>query len=697
MEDVEKSKNELIAEIQTLRDRLTTSEETLRAIQQGEVDALVISTPQGEKIFTLQSADLSYRLLVEEMQQGAATISTDGIILYCNKSFANLLKKPLEKLIGSDFALLISPQDQALFKALTQQTSKTGQNSIELFLANYNNVQVPVYLSINNLNLGNSDIYCIVITDLTTQKDYEKTLAAERLARLILEQAGESIIVCDRQGQIIRASQTACQLWGENLLLQPFDTQFILYTKSCSHQNQSEAKIKGNLTKVPFSITSVLAGNSYQELEVEVESQNGQLLNLVLNARPLTDQDNKFKGAVVILTDITRRKQAEVGLERLNEELETRVDQRTAELQQELFQRKKIEQQLRQSEGRFQTFMNHSPFCAWITQINGQIVYINETYPRTFKLLNQDVIGRNVFELYPLEVAQKFMDHLQSVVRSEKTVETTQVIPKIDGTNGDFIVYKFPLPHLSENQLVGGIALDITERHKIERMKSEFISVVSHELRTPLTSMQAALSLLNEKIIDPSSEEGNTTIQIATEGTDRLVRLVNDILDLERLESGKIRLKKSLCNIDDLIKTAIAQMLEMAHQADISIKSNCCGLQIQADGDRLLQVLINLLSNAIKFSPNFSIIELLVEQPAASFLLFTISDQGRGIPADKLENIFTRFQQVDASDSRVKGGTGLGLAICRSIIEQHGGKIWAESTVGKGSRFYFTLPIESQE
>src|SRR6478672_5403202 len=189
MEDVEKSKNELIAEIQTLRDRLTTSEETLRAIQQGEVDALVISTPQGEKIFTLQSADLSYRLLVEEMQQGAATISTDGIILYCNKSFANLLKKPLEKIIGSDFALLISPQDQALFKALTQQTSKTGQNSIELFLANYNNVQVPVYLSINNLNLGNSDIYCIVITDLTTQKDYEKTLAAERLARLILEQA----------------------------------------------------------------------------------------------------------------------------------------------------------------------------------------------------------------------------------------------------------------------------------------------------------------------------------------------------------------------------------------------------------------------------------------------------------------------------------------------------------------------------
>jgi signal transduction histidine kinase len=247
-------------------------------------------------------------------------------------------------------------------------------------------------------------------------------------------------------------------------------------------------------------------------------------------------------------------------------------------------------------------------------------------------------------------------------------------------------------------QAIGTISIgeDITERYKVERMKAEFISVVSHELRTPLTSMQAALSLLSEKIIDPTSEEGEATIQIATEGTDRLVRLVNDILDLERLESGKVRLEKRLCNVHNLLDTAIAQMQEMANQAEITLEASPCSFQVEADSDRLLQVLTNLLSNAIKFSPNHSVVQLSAEPQQieeCSYLLFTVHDEGRGIPADSLESIFDRFHQVDASDSRDKGGTGLGLAICNSIIQQHRGEIWVKSAMGKGSTFYFTLPM----
>ncbi|PZV00680.1 MAG: hypothetical protein DCF32_17155, partial [Leptolyngbya sp.] len=251
--------------------------------------------------------------------------------------------------------------------------------------------------------------------------------------------------------------------------------------------------------------------------------------------------------------------------------------------------------------------------------------------------------------------------------------------------------------------VIGTVSIgeDITERYQIDRMKSEFISMVSHELRTPLTSMQAALSLLNDKIIDPFSAEGEATIQIATDGTDRLVRLVNDILDLERLESGKVRLEKRLCDVDDLVNTAIAQMQEMAKQADITLEAHSGHFQAEVDGDRVIQILTNLLSNAIKFSPHHSLVRLAVEhQPglspteaAPAFLQFSVCDQGRGIPADKLESIFDRFHQVDASDSRQKGGTGLGLAICRSIVQQHGGNIWAESPADQGSRFYFTIPL----
>ncbi|MDZ8188070.1 MAG: PAS domain S-box protein [Nostoc sp. ChiSLP02] len=320
MEDCNKSRTELLAEIQTLRDRLSASEEMLQAIQHGEVDALVISTPEGERIFTLQSADYSYRLLVEEMQQGAAIVSSEGLILYCNKSLANLLQQPLEKLIGSDFQRLIYPQDIPLFEAIVQQAAKGERNSVELFLNSSNGFEVCVYLSINHLNLGESGINCIVITDLTAQKRHEKTLAAERLARLILEQAGEAILVTDQSGQIIRANQIACQLWGENLLLQPFDTLCPLYVCQSNFSAIAPRDARTNLEtdsglKVPFAIASVIHGQSYQGLEVEFERQDGQVFNLVLNARPLTDKDNHFRGAVVILTDITQRKEVEQALQ----------------------------------------------------------------------------------------------------------------------------------------------------------------------------------------------------------------------------------------------------------------------------------------------------------------------------------------------------------------------------------------------
>jgi signal transduction histidine kinase len=273
------------------------------------------------------------------------------------------------------------------------------------------------------------------------------------------------------------------------------------------------------------------------------------------------------------------------------------------------------------------------------------------------------------------------------------------------------IAWSNTLLHDTDGRAIGTISIgeDITERYKLERMKAEFISMVSHELRTPLTSMQAALSLLVDNIVDPTTKEGQDVIQIASTGVDRLVRLVNDILDLERLESGKIRLEKQSCNTADLINLASGQMQEMAHQAGVILNTSPQSIQLYADGDRILQVLINLLSNAIKFSPPGGAVSLDVvvieaidtreieeigQALSSPTLLFTICDQGRGIPNDKLESIFERFHQVDASDSREKGGTGLGLAICRSIVQQHNGQIWAESSLSQGSTFYFTLPLE---
>lgn len=173
------------------------------------------------------------------------------------------------------------------------------------------------------------------------------------------------------------------------------------------------------------------------------------------------------------------------------------------------------------------------------------------------------------------------------------------------------------------------------------------------------------------------------------------MRLVNDILDIERLESGRVEFKMEDCGAADLMRRAIASLQAIADSESVILQMEPTSARVWADPDAILQTLTNLVGNAIKFSsPNTSVI--LSARIQGNKVIFQVSDRGRGIPPDKLDAIFGRFLQVDASDSRQKGGTGLGLAICRNIVEQHGGQIWVESELGKGSQFYFTLPRQNR-
>jgi two-component system, OmpR family, sensor histidine kinase VicK len=235
---------------------------------------------------------------------------------------------------------------------------------------------------------------------------------------------------------------------------------------------------------------------------------------------------------------------------------------------------------------------------------------------------------------------------------------------------------------------------DTTERRALDRMKDEFISTVSHELRTPLTSLRGALGLLAGGALANRPEKTQQMLEIAISNSDRLVRLVNDILDLERISSGKTELHSTMCSAEDLLRRAAGVQQNRTPRPNIRIFFAAHGVSVWADADRILQTLNNLLSNAIKFSPAGSEIHLTARNLDDSEAIIEVRDQGRGIPADKLEHIFDRFQQGDASDSRDMGGTGLGLAICRSIINQHGGRIWATSVEGQGTTIHFTLPTK---
>jgi PAS domain S-box-containing protein len=287
--------DKLLAEIAALRLRLEEAEETLRAIGSGEVDAFVVSGPGGKQIFTLKGAEHPYRLLVETMNEGAATLGLDGTILYCNQSLAALLQIPQEQLIGSKFDSFVAEQDRSLL-FLRLKAGATGYGSDEIQLLSRASSPVPVLVSCRPVELSGSSGTSMIVTDLTQQKRNEAIIASEGLARSIIEQAGEAILVCDEIGTIIRASRIAYQLFGQNPLQQNFDTLF-------------QPAIQGKAA--PFSVLPALSGQSVESLEVEYRRGSGESRHLILNATPLYSSRSEITGCVVTLTDITERKKSE--------------------------------------------------------------------------------------------------------------------------------------------------------------------------------------------------------------------------------------------------------------------------------------------------------------------------------------------------------------------------------------------------
>ena len=250
-------------------------------------------------------------------------------------------------------------------------------------------------------------------------------------------------------------------------------------------------------------------------------------------------------------------------------------------------------------------------------------------------------------------------------------------------------------PILDQGRFSGSVLSfrDISQRYALDKLKDEFISTVSHELRTPLTSIRGALGLLSSGILGDMNDKAANLLRIASTNSDRLVRLINDILDLERIQSGREPLAFRPVRLAEIVHQAIDGMAPVAEAAGVQLIHDTTKVEIAADPDRLLQVLTNLLSNAVKFSPPSSTISVML-RPGVNGVTLSVIDQGRGIPADKLEAVFGRFQQVDASDSRQKGGSGLGLAICRTIVMQHSGRIWAERNPVRGTTFRVFLPYK---
>ncbi|MBX9571223.1 MAG: response regulator [Candidatus Obscuribacterales bacterium] len=394
------------------------------------------------------------------------------------------------------------------------------------------------------------------------------------------------------------------------------------------------------------------------------------------------------------LRDMRLMAHRQAELESAKNYVEQEVVARTAEL-------KLSEQNLRDSEATIRAIFETAADSIITIAENGTIETANQTCEKMYGYQFHTIFGKHISflikqigdELCTEDSWVKWRD----MCRVRRNALRLEGIGLARGRVEIPIEISLSFVNLKGKKLITAIVRDISERKEAERRVSEFYSIVSHELRTPLTSIRGSLGLIEGGMTGDLPVETLELVNIARESCDRLIRLINDILDLKKLEAGKFEFHKMEITPSELLGMSLAFTEGMARERGIRLELGWTTEQpIIADTDRLNQGLVNLISNAIKFSPKAGVVELSATI-ADNAVRFVVRDQGKGISKDQQHKLFCKFQQVDSSDKREQEGTGLGLAICKAIVEQHGGQIGVESDSDKGASFWFTIPVVSGE
>ncbi|MES9904215.1 MAG: response regulator, partial [Sedimenticola sp.] len=341
----------------------------------------------------------------------------------------------------------------------------------------------------------------------------------------------------------------------------------------------------------------------------------------------------------------------------------------------------------------------HDTVVDGIITINPQGV-IQSCNPATGQMFGYDsgeLPGRKINTLMPDHYAKAHDGYLHHYMETgeEHVIGTGR---EVEGQRSDGSVFPMDLA-VSRMEIDGeafftGVVRDITERKRVDKMKAEFISTVSHELRTPLTSIHGAMGLVAGGAAGELSEQAMKLVTIAVNNSDRLVRLINDILDVEKIEAGKMQFNNKHMPLGPIVEQAVEENRAYAEEHGSSYQLQISGDDpvVDVDADRIRQVLDNLLSNAAKYGAEEDKIDVTVVV-TGQLVQVTVQDHGPGIPEEFQNRIFSKFAQADSSDTRQKGGTGLGLSIAKAIVEQHGGQLWFETEKGEGTRFIIQLPV----
>ncbi len=323
-----------------------------------------------------------------------------------------------------------------------------------------------------------------------------------------------------------------------------------------------------------------------------------------------------------------------------------------------------------------------------------RLVYVNKGAIEMLGYGREELLGMRIWEIKPHRQEHVYRSHIAPLLLGDKpwlNYESLHLCK--DGRELPVEVFLQLIEEEGGKRLFVAISRDLTERRKIDKMKSEFISTVSHELRTPLTSIRGSLGLVRGGVAGELPEQAKSMIEIAYNNSERLVRLINDILDMEKIESGKMHFDFKPLDLMPLVEQAIEanRAYGEQHQVRFVLGERLPDAKVNVDADRLAQVLANFLSNAAKYSHAGEAVEVAVKA-AGELVRVEVSDHGSGIPEEFRSRIFQKFSQADSSDTKQKGGTGLGLSISKAIVEKMGGIIGFDSTPERGTTFFFELP-----
>ena len=300
---------------------------------------------------------------------------------------------------------------------------------------------------------------------------------------------------------------------------------------------------------------------------------------------------------------------------------------------------------------------------------------------------------QDIFQYLPEELAGNDLDFLFPEIGTVE-VNPKPVRVKARRKNGEFFPVEIYVNEFEagEQRRIFVHLQDITERHRLEQLRQDLVAMVSHDLRTPLTSIRGTLTMVDEGVYGELNGSGKRAIARAQQSADYLISLVRDLLDAEKIESGSLEM--------DLVETTVGKVVQLtshaiqvvAKESSVRVESDYTNDAFVADEDRIAQVLINLASNAIKYSPEGGTVRITAGLEGTN-VKFYVTDQGPGIPLHMQSRIFERYQQLSQPKEKQRKGFGLGLAICKALVVMHGGSIWVESTVGKGSTFCVSIPM----